>query len=173
MKRVVRIFQGHTNRITDMVSQAPGPHRLKSAFETMLCCSKSLSSFWLIAIRVLKELLYVTFSNVECLEMEWNLEMILCLRRQTLRNKGKNKPKRNKGWSRMVNDGHRWSRIVRDGHGWLRLTHMANDESQEITEASLNQPTQLSLVPCPWVLFPSSLPCSDWLCIQLHLISHG
>ena len=68
MKRVVRIFQGHTNRITDMVSEAPGPHRLKSAFETMLCCSKSLSS--LSAIRVLKELLYVTFSNVECLKME-------------------------------------------------------------------------------------------------------
>ena len=70
MKRVVRIFQGHTNRITDMVSKAPGPHRRKSAFETMLCSSKSLSSFWLSAIRVLKELLYVTFSNVECLEME-------------------------------------------------------------------------------------------------------
>ena len=69
MKRVVRIFQGHTNRITDMVSKAPGPHRLKSAFEIMLC-SKSLSSFWLSAIRVLKKLLYVTFSNVECLEME-------------------------------------------------------------------------------------------------------
>ena len=70
MKRVVRMFQGHTNRITDMVSRAPGLHRLKSAFETMLCCSKSLSSFWLSAIRVLKELLYVTFSNVECLKME-------------------------------------------------------------------------------------------------------
>ena len=70
MKRVVRIFQGHTNRITDMVSKAPGLHRLKSAFETMLCCSKSLSSFWLSTIRVLKELLYVTFSNVECLKME-------------------------------------------------------------------------------------------------------
>ena len=48
--------------------------------------------------------------------------MILCLRRQTLRNKGKNKPKRNKGWSRMVNDGHRWSRIVRDGQGWAWMT---------------------------------------------------
>ena len=36
MKRVVRIFQGHTNRITDMVSEAPGPHRLKSAFETVV-----------------------------------------------------------------------------------------------------------------------------------------
>ena len=70
MKRVVRIFQGHTNRITDMVSKAPGPHRRKSAFETMLFSSKSLSSFWLSAIRVLKELLYVRFSNVECLKME-------------------------------------------------------------------------------------------------------
>ena len=79
------------------------------------------------------------------------LEMIICLGRQTLRNKGKNKPKKNKGWSRMVNDGHGWSRMVRDGKDgqrWIRLTHMANDKSQEITEASLNQSTQLSLVPC-------------------------
>lgn len=159
-----------------MVSKAPGPHRRKSAFETMLCCSKSLSSFWLSAIRVLKELLYVTFSNVECLKMEWNLEMIICLGRQTLRNKGKNKPKKNKGWSRMVNDGHGWSRMVRggkDGQRWIRLTHMANDKSQEITEASLNQSTQLSLVPCLWVLFPSSsLPCFDWLCRQLHMVRY-
>ena len=51
----------------------------------------------------------------------------------------------------MVNDGHGWSRMVRDGkdgQGWIRLTHMSNDRSQEITEASLNQSTQLSLVPC-------------------------
>lgn len=77
--------------------------------------------------------------------------MIICLGRQTLRNKGKNKPKKNKGWSRMVNDGHGWSRMVRggkDGQRWIRLTHIANDKSQEITEASLNQSTQLSLVPC-------------------------
>ena len=63
----------------------------------------------------------------------------------------KNKPKKNKGWLRMVNDGHGWSRMVRDGkdgQGWIRLTHMSNDRSQEITEASLNQSTQLSLVPC-------------------------
>ena len=64
MKRVVRIFEGHTNRITDMVSEAPGPHRLKSAFETVVL----FEIFKL--IRVLKELLYVTFSNVECLKME-------------------------------------------------------------------------------------------------------
>ena len=94
--------------------------------------------------------------------------MIICLGRQTLRSKGKNNPKRNKGWSRMVNDGHGWSRMGKDGQGWagmgkdgqgwarmgkdgqgwIRLTHMENDESQEITEASLNQLTQLSLVPC-------------------------
>ena len=47
--------------------------------------------------------------------------MIICLGRQTLRNKGKNKPKRNKGWSTMVNDDHGWSRMVRDGLGWARM----------------------------------------------------
>lgn len=47
--------------------------------------------------------------------------MIICLGRQTLRNKGKNKPKKNKGWSRMDNDGHGWSRMVRDGQGWARM----------------------------------------------------
>ena len=47
--------------------------------------------------------------------------MIICLERKTLRNKGKNKPTRNKGWSRMVSDGHGWSRMVRDGQGWARM----------------------------------------------------
>ena len=47
--------------------------------------------------------------------------MIICLGRQTLRNKGKNKPKKNKGWSMMVNDGHGWSRMARDGQGWARM----------------------------------------------------
>ena len=52
------------------------------------------------------------------------------------------------GWPGMGKDGQGWARMGKDGQGWIRLTHMANDESQEITEASLNQPTQLSLVPC-------------------------
>lgn len=48
----------------------------------------------------------------------------------------------------MAMDGQGWSGMGKDGQGWIRLTHMENDESQEITEASLNQPIQLSLVPC-------------------------
>lgn len=97
----------------------PQAHIVLRVLSKLLCCSKSLSS--LSAIRVLKELLYVTFSNVECLKMEWNLEMIICLGRQTLRNKRKNKPTRNKGWSRMANDGHGSSK---DGQGWARMGMM-------------------------------------------------
>ena len=52
------------------------------------------------------------------------------------------------GWARMGKDGQGWARMGKDGQGWIRLTHMENDESQEITEASLNQLTQLSLVLC-------------------------
>ena len=41
--------------------------------------------------------------------------MIIYLGRQTLRNKGKNKPKKNKGWSMMAMDGQGWSGMARMG----------------------------------------------------------